>query len=83
MKKHLLNKHSKDFVKYKTWSKPVKGSKKKSKKWNVIHPLAITKYFNGHQGYTKRDPFQMKFIEDLVLYNITKGYEVFSSIKLP
>jgi hypothetical protein len=83
MKKHLLNKHPKDFVKYKTPSKLVKGGKNKSKKWNEMHPLAITKYLSGHQGYRKRDPLQMKFIGDLVIYNIMKGYEVFSSIKLP
>jgi hypothetical protein len=80
MKKHLLNKHPKDFVKYKTRSK---RGKKKSKKWNVMHPLAITKYLSSHQGYRKGDLLQMKFIEDLVLYNIMKGYEVFTSIKLP
>jgi len=61
----------------------VEGGKKKSKTWNVMHPLTITKYLSDHQGYRKGDPLQLKFIEDLVLYNITKGYEVFSFIKLP
>jgi cbb3-type cytochrome oxidase cytochrome c subunit len=36
--------------------KLVKGGKNKSKKWNVMHPLAITKYLSGHQGYRKGDP---------------------------
>jgi hypothetical protein len=61
----------------------VEGGKKKTKMWNVMHPLAITKYLSGHQGYRKGDPLQLKFIDNLVFYNITKGYEVFFFIKLP
>jgi hypothetical protein len=54
---HLLNKHAKDFVKYKTQFEFAKGGmergKKKSKNNHVVHPSAIKKYFSGHRRYEK------------------------------
>jgi hypothetical protein len=53
----MLNKHAKDFVKYKTQFEFAKGGmergKKKSKNNRVVHLSAITKYFSGHLRYGK------------------------------
>jgi hypothetical protein len=35
----------------------VEGGVKKSKKRHAMYPLAIVKYFNGHQRYEKGNPF--------------------------
>jgi hypothetical protein len=47
-----------------------------------MYPLAIVKYFNGHQRYEKCNPLQLRFIEDLVFYT-ANGYEVFSFVESP
>jgi hypothetical protein len=70
-----LNKHPKDFVKYKieyaSIEGGVEGCIRKSKKQHA-YSASISNYkILGHQGYMKND-LQFKFIQDFILY-IVKG----------
>jgi hypothetical protein len=70
-----LNKHPKDFAKYKIESESiesgVEGGIRKSKKQDA-YSASISNYkILGHQGHKKYD-LQFKFIKDLILY-IVKG----------